>query len=176
MGTIIRLPVRLTEYPDTTTALEPAECVLLIAIRWWVEAFRRDEDPLPRLQHGLEIAGAREAAFSVDAVMAIVARTVRRPASIHCPRCRNLSDDEKHLLHAASLVQAGDSDLAEKTLRRALLSALGAEFALGPLQGLGELLAGAKILLCRRKPPAEACPPADTMQSWDPYAPPQQIH
>jgi hypothetical protein len=34
MGQIIRLPI--LEYPTSTADLDPAECVLLIAVRWWV--------------------------------------------------------------------------------------------------------------------------------------------
>jgi hypothetical protein len=171
VGEIIRLPVRLADYPDTAAALEPAECVLLIAIRWWVEAYRHDEDPMPRLQQGLETAGVQEAAFSIDAVMAVVARSVLQPVAIHCPRCPHLSADEKSLLHAASLAQSGAVSLAEKALRGALLSAQGAEFALGPLQGLGELFAGARMLLRRRKPPTEDQPTTEAALPWTPDAP-----
>jgi hypothetical protein len=85
--------------------------------------------------------------------MAIIARTTRHPVAIHCPRCPRLSRDEIHLLYVASLVQAGECALAERTLRVALLSASGAEFALGPLEGLG---------ICSLKPDccsAGGCPP-----------------
>jgi hypothetical protein len=64
--------------------------------------------------------------------MSVVARSARQPIAIHCPRCPHVSDDEKTLLHAASLAQAGDAQRVEKALRTALLSAQGAEFALGP--------------------------------------------
>src|SRR5260221_14094231 len=100
---------------------------------------------MPRRQRGLEPAGVEEAAFSIDAVMAVIARSVLQPVAIHCPRCPHLSTDEKSLLHAASLVQAGDVALAEKALRGALLSAQGAEFALRPLQGPGEFFPRARM-------------------------------
>jgi hypothetical protein len=175
VGEIIRLPARLADYPDAAAELEPAECVLLIAIRWWVEAYRHDEDPMPRLQQGLETAGVEAAAFSIDAVMAVVARSVVQPVAIHCPRCPRLSTDEKSLLHAASLAQSGAAAMAEKTLRGALLSAQGAEFALGPLQGLGELFARAKMLLRRRKPPAETHETTAAVLPWTPD-PPRTLH
>ena len=149
MGQIIRLPVSLTEYPDTSLALDTAECVLLIAIRWWVADLRERDDPLPRLCQAMDTAGAHDAAFSVDQLMAAVVRFARRPMAIHCPRCPALSADEKHLLKAARLVQAGDCKMAERALRTALLSAQGAEFALGPLQGLGELFAEARLFFRR---------------------------
>lgn len=77
MGQIIRLPVTAMGYPDSSSDLDPAECVLLIAIRWWVDAHRHGDNPMPRLHQGLEMAGTHAAAFSIDALMAIIARTVR---------------------------------------------------------------------------------------------------
>lgn len=49
-------------------------------------------------------------------------------------------------------MQTGESKMAERALRMALLSAQGAEFALGPLRGLGELFAEAKLLFRRLRP------------------------
>jgi hypothetical protein len=103
VGQISQLPVSPAGYPNNSAALDPAECILLIAIRWWVDSYRRDEDPMPRLCQGLEAAGTCDAAFSVDALMAIIARTVRQPIAIHCPRCPNVSDDERLLLPADQL-------------------------------------------------------------------------
>ncbi len=153
MGEIIRFPVSLADYPDTSTTLDPAECVLLSAIRGWVEAYRLDEDPMPRLSHGLKTAGAPDAAQSVDALMRIVASSVVRPISVHCPRCRGLSDDEKQLLHAATLAQIRGLDLAERALGDGLLTRPGAVLALGPLQGLGTLLAEAGLFFRQRNSP-----------------------
>jgi hypothetical protein len=153
MGQIIRLPAGLTTYPDTSTDLDPVECVVLIGVRWWVESYRRDEDPLPRLCQGLDSAGACDAAFAIDRLMTIVARAPLRPITIHCPRCPHLSDDERHLLHAASLAQTGHDHLTEKALRTALLSAEGAECALDPLRDLAGLLAEAGLFFRRRRPP-----------------------
>jgi hypothetical protein len=79
--------------------------------------------------------------------------------TIYCPHCPVLSEDEKYLLNAARLVQAGDSQMAERVLRTALLSAQGAEFALGPLRGLGELFAEAKVFFRQcRSPDADLTP------------------
>ncbi|MDR3531166.1 MAG: hypothetical protein P4L90_11515 [Rhodopila sp.] len=86
---------------------------MLVAIRWWVADFRQHDDPLPRLCQAMGTAGARDAAFSVDQLMSVFIRSARRPMAIHGPRCRGLSGDEKHLLNAASLVQAGESKMAD---------------------------------------------------------------
>ncbi len=173
MGQVIAFPVPPTSYPDRAADLDHAECVLLIAIRSWVDCYKLGEDPIPRLCQGLEIAGAPDAAFSIDGLMTVVARSVVRPVEIHCLRCPQLSDDEKNLLRAASLAQADDGELAEKVLRTCLLSAQGAEFAIGPLEGLAELFAQARLFLCRRRLPAEHPAADDTRESW---SPPQSLH
>lgn len=153
-----------TAYPSTVTALDSAERVFLLAVRWWVTDYRQGEDPVPRLCRSMRIAGVHDAAFSVDQLMSVIARSVRRPITIQCPRCPNISRDETHLLHTASLVQAGEIELAERALRTALLSASGAEFALGPLEGLGELFTRASLFFGRRQKPAEDASSSDTAQ------------
>src|SRR5262245_25043838 len=151
MGQIICLDTRSAIYPDVTDALDFPETVLLRAIRGWVVAWRVGEDPMPGLAAAMRTAGVRDAAFSVDRVMAVLARTAREPVAIHCPRCPRLSHHEKCLLQAASLAQAGASDLAQRALRTALLSAAGAEFCLGPLEGLARLFAQAHLYFRRRQ-------------------------
>src|ERR1700712_385237 len=125
MGQIISFPRPQILYPTLTASLHKAECVLLLAIRWWVSCCRTDEDPLPRLRVGLAFAGAADAALSIDGLMTIVERAVRRPVDVRAPRCPDLSHDETNLLQAAGLVQAGHSSLAERVLRTTLLSAPG---------------------------------------------------
>lgn len=169
MGRVIHIVTSSTAYPDSTTRLEPAESVLLLAIRWWVADHRQGEDPLPRLCEALRIAGPHDAAFAVDRLMSVVGRTARRPVAIHCPRCPQISGDEQHLLHGASLTQAGRGGLAERVLRTALLSAAGAGLALAPLEGVAELFAEARLLFRRRRAPA-------SVQPWTPDAAVVQLH
>jgi len=166
MGQLIRLPLPLPAYPDGAAELDPAECVLLFAIRRWLADHRCSIDPLPRLCQALDIAGAHDAAFSVDRMMTVIGGTLRRPVVIHCPECSHVSDDEKILLHAASLAQAGDAQRAEKALRTALLSAQGAEFALGSFESLGELFTAAHLRLRRRSPPPPADVAAQIIEPW----------
>ena len=153
MGQLIYLPVRPPAYPDRSSDLDTAECVLLIAIRWWVADRKAGVDPLPRLCQALGNAGATDSAFSVDRLMETVARHARRPIEIHCPRCPALSDDEKHLLHIASLAQLGDRGLAERTLRMTLVTERGAEFSVLFLEDLGEMFAEVGLFFHRRSPP-----------------------
>ena len=176
MGQVIPFTTTPSAYPARTSLLDAAECTLLIAIRWWAAAVRHGDDPMPRLCQDLEIASARDAAFSVDGLMTIVARTVRQPIAVHCPHCPHLSVDEAHLLHAASLAQSGERSLAERALRSALLSAPGAEFALGPLEGLGELFAETRLLFTRRRSPAEAVSPVGVAATWSPSIAGAAIH
>jgi hypothetical protein len=170
MGQVIEFPVSPTPYPDRADDLGFADSVLLFAVRKWVEAYRGGEDPVPRLRAGLATVGAQEAASAIDALMATVARAVRRPVDIHCPACPNVSRDEGHLLHAASLAQAGTGHLAETVLRTTLLSAEGAAFAAGSLQGLGELLTQAWLFLTRRESAIRGPEPDDGQQSRTPPA------
>jgi hypothetical protein len=166
MGQVVHLPARPPAYPDRSADLEPGECVLLIALRWWVTDHRCDVDPLPRLCQDLETAGAQDAAFSVDRLMAVVARSVCRPIAIHNPRCPLVSGDEKWLLHAASLAQAGNRRRAERALRTALLSAQGAASALGSLEDLGELFTAARLVFRRRSPPASGDVGPQIAEPW----------
>lgn len=172
MGQILRLPLPPAHYPRTTSALAPAESVFLLGLRWWVADFRQGTDPLPRLCQAMDTAGAHDAAFSVDRLMGVIARTARRQIDVHCPRCPHLSDDEKTLLYAASTVQAGDNALADRVLRTTLLSASGAEFALGPLEGLCELFAEVKLFFARRRSPAMP----ELPEAWSPGMPLGSLH
>jgi len=176
VGQIIQLPVAAVRYPDPPGDLEPAECALLIAIRWWVDAHRGGDNPMPRPQQGLAMGRARTAASSIDAVIAIIARTVQRLVAVRCPPCPHLSGDEKGPLHAASLPQAGDDRLAERALRVALLSAHGAEALPGLLEGLGERLAHAQLLLRRRPTPFGNPLILDTQETWPPSRLSATIH
>jgi hypothetical protein len=140
-------------YPTRSTALDRAETALLLAVRWWVAERRKGDDPLPRLCEALQGEGAHDAAFSVDRLMEVIARTAIRPVEIHCPGCAGLSLDECQLLHAASLVQGGNGEMAERGLRACFLSSAGAEGAIGALEGIGELFVAARLLLRARRLP-----------------------
>jgi hypothetical protein len=170
MGQVIRLNPLSAAFPAAADAtdLNDAEIALLGALRTWVAAYRADEDPLPSLCEAMDRVGAHDAAFSVDQMMAVIARSVRRPIATHCPRCPHLSDDERRLLHAASLVQVGDSRLAERALRTALLSAVGAEFIIGPMEGLAELFREAGLFFSRR---SNECLPAYDLAWLSPDVP-----
>jgi hypothetical protein len=150
VGQIIQLQLSVDPYPERRSGLEDPEAVLLIGLRWWAEDTRLQHDPLPRLRQGMAIAGLPDSALAIDAFMTIAGRTAYRALEVHGPGCDCLSPDEKHLLHAASLVQAGHNALAERALRTTLLTAQGADMALGPLMGIGQLFSSARLFFRRR--------------------------
>jgi hypothetical protein len=152
MGQVIPFPAHSTPCPGRVADLGFAENVLLVAIRCWVEAYRGATIPSHAFAKGSRPA---DAAFSIDALVTIVARGVRRLVEVHCPGCPNVSDDEKRRLYAASLAQAGASDFPDKVLRTTLLSAEGAAFAIGSLEGLGELFSHAWLFVTRRTSTAQ---------------------
>jgi hypothetical protein len=168
MGQLIAFPQLPTPYPDLAADLDKGESILLLAIRWWGESFREGEDPIPCLLQGLETVGTADAAFSIDGLMSIVARVARRPVDIRCPHCPRLSDNEKHLLRAVCLAQNGSRDMAEKALRTTLLSPQAAEFALGPLEGLAEIFAKARLFLSPRRLSGDDQAMDDSRESWSP--------
>ena len=171
MGQLIHLPIRPPAYPDRSADLDTAECVLLMSIRWWVADRKARIDPLPRLCQALSNAGASDAAFSLDRLMEAIARHPRRQIVVHCPRYASVSDDEKHLLHIASLTQLGERVLAERLLRMTLVTERGAEFAVLSLEDLGEMFAEVGLFLHRRR-----SPPAGPVEPWVPASFPETVH
>ncbi|CAH2601951.1 conserved protein of unknown function [Rhodovastum atsumiense] len=166
MSMVIPLPA--PAYPATTDGLNAAESAFLLALRWWVADYRHRVDPMPRLREVMHCAGPRDAAICVDQLMTLIAHTARAPVGIQCPQCRHLTHDEKLLLHAASLVQAGDGGLAGRLLRIDLLPAAAATFALGVLAELAELFSDAGLGFRRRRMPDDMPTPceASTSPAW----------
>jgi hypothetical protein len=155
MGQIIRLPVSLAAYPSTTPDLNPAECVFLTGLRCWAADLRLGNDPLDRLTRVLEIAQAPDAARPLDRFMIVALHSTARAVTLHCPCCSTVGGDEAHLLHAASLVQAGTREQAADALQASLLTTQGAVLALGPLEEGADAFAKARLFFRRRQ---LACP------------------
>jgi hypothetical protein len=149
-------PRSLRGIPAATTALEAAESLYLLALRWWVVDVRAWADPAPRLCQAMAQAGAEAAAASVDQFMRVLARTAQRPVELHLPCCSCVAGDEQMLLHAARLAQCGEPRRAAACLTGELLPALAADFALGPLAGLGTLFGRAGLYFPHRAAPDAA--------------------
>lgn len=172
MAVILPFPAA-APWPGETAALAPVERGVLRALRLWVAAFRRGADPRPELAAAAAAFGApADVALSVDALLAVAARSARRPLDVRCPNCPALSADEASLLHAAALAQRGEAEAAEDALRP-LLTDIGASFAFGPLEGLGALLAVVGLRLPLRRAPAAAGAEArNRIEAWAPPAGP----
>ncbi|MBK1658544.1 hypothetical protein CKO45_09905 [Paracraurococcus ruber] len=174
MGRILAFAPRLLHgYPSTAAALEPAETLLLLATRGWVEDARRAADPWPRLGAMAAAAGLPPAAASLDMLLRVIARTARRPLAIGCPGCPGLGPDEQRLLHAARLAQGRETGLARQVLREGWLSDQGARFAIGPLQGLGDLFLAAGFVLRPRLLPDRMAPEDGAAAPWPAAHPPR---
>lgn len=151
MGNVAAMDWYRSEQTRIVAELPKAETLMLLGMRWWVRCYGTGENPIPRLTEALARAGVRDAGYSIDGLMGIVARTGQRPVDIRCPRCPELSDDEAVLLHAALLAQIERADLAERHLRLHLLTQGGAEFSIGPLEGMGFLFLEAGLIFGRRR-------------------------
>ena len=173
MAVILPFPNAAASWPSEAASLPPAERLVLGGLRRWVAAFRRGADPRPELAMVMEEAGGpRRAAVSVDALLCVAARSARRLLDVRCPACPAVSLDEARLLHAARLAQRGEPEEAEAALRP-LLTDAGASFAVGPLEGLGELLAGAGLRLRSRRLPDEHVDGAHS--GFEAWAPPPRV-
>jgi hypothetical protein len=168
MGHFSQIPPLSFAYPGTIRSLGNAERTFVHAVRGWVAGHRQGGDPLPHLCKLMRSAGVSDAAFYVDRLIAVIARTARRTVAIRCQHCPYLSDDESCLLRAASLAQAGKSALAKAVLRNTLLSLRGAEFAVGPLEDLGQLFAEARLIFCPLPVPGVDSPSTDAVEAWLP--------
>ncbi|MFC7544313.1 hypothetical protein ACFQU2_39590 [Siccirubricoccus deserti] len=127
---------------------------------------------MPRLRQTMAMAGPTDAAASLDQFMCVIARTAQRQIEVHAPRCSCLSADELRLMHAARLAQGGETALAASRLGVDLLPAAAADFALGPLSGLGVLFRRAGLHFPHRAAPE--APPDRPADDWTP--PPSSLH
>ena len=109
--------VATTDYPDTTDALDTVESIFLLAVRRWVATRQRNGNALFHTRAGLVRAGVAAAAFPLDRFMTLAAHSTCRRVVTYCPCTPHLGRDEKLLLHSASLIQNGDSELASHVLQ-----------------------------------------------------------
>jgi hypothetical protein len=166
MSQIIKLPAPASEYPETIGALDPAESAFLLAVRCWVAARQRDDDPLLRLRVVLNSVGAADAAAAFGRFMTLAAHSTSRRVVTYCSCTQQLGEDEKHLLHVASLVQNGESEVASRVLQATILTTAGAVLALGPLEEIGERFAKSRLLFQRRTMAVAEPASPPNVESW----------
>ncbi|MCK8785171.1 hypothetical protein M0638_12330 [Roseomonas sp. NAR14] len=160
MGFVFPLAPPPPDYPSATACLDPAERLLLHAIRLWVAARQREAEPVSLVREAFEAAGLRQgAAAALDGWLQIVRRTALRPLNVGCPRCTMVTEDETWMLAAAAASQRGAAPAALRALRRCM-SRPGADFAIGPVDGLAELFAEAGLPFRWRRLPDGLAPDA----------------
>lgn len=139
---------------DSVTDLQPAERELVTALRLWVAAFTRQEDPLHAARQHFEqqfnsdgtqapIWGDRrpggDAGLSLHAVLRNTTLAASRPVDVRCPTCPGLSPDEARLLAAIAWLQCDLSGPAEAALGDWLPPAA-LRLSLTPARGLAQAL------------------------------------
>lgn len=123
-----------------------AETLVLWAIRAWVAGHRHDIPVMPNLRTGFRDEGAPAAAEAVDDLMGFIGRGAGRTIRVNCPRCRQVTADERLLLDMIALHQQGET-LWAPFLVRAILTPAAARLC-GPLfAALAEALRDGDIRL-----------------------------
>ena len=153
MDRINKLAAVTMDYPETKDVLDTAERVFLLAMRRWVATRQRNGNALFHTRAVLASAGAADAAFPLDRFMALAALSTCRRVVTYCPCTPHLGQDEKLMLHSASLVQNGDSEESCRVLQTSILTLEGAVLALGPLEEMGEQFARSGLWFRRRTMP-----------------------
>ena len=93
-------------------ALSTPEHVLLCAIRTWVDAARRNVDPLPGLEEGFTHAGLGAALERFDGVMTVTATAATHSLDIRCLKCGGVGTGEIDLIAVVALLQWRHGDRA----------------------------------------------------------------
>ena len=101
--------------------LTRAETLVLWAIRAWVAGHRHGIPVLANLRTAFRNEGAPAAAEAVDDLMGFIANGAGRTIAVNCPRCRQVTEDERLLLDVVALHQQGET-LWVPFLARAILT------------------------------------------------------
>ena len=137
--------------------LSRSETLLLWAVRVWVVGHRHDVPVLPNLRTAFRDEGVPAAAEAVDDLMGFIGHGAGRTIRVNCPRCRQVTEDERLLLDVVSLHQQGDA-LWAPFLARAILTPMAAQVSGPPFAVLADALRDGGILL---PPVAGQVPPPD---------------
>src|SRR5687768_3262161 len=101
--------------------LTRAETLVLWALRAWVAGHRHGIPVLANLRTAFRNEGAPAAAEAVDDLMGFIANGAGRTIQVNCPRCRQVTEDERLLLDVVALHQQGET-LWVPFLARAILT------------------------------------------------------
>lgn len=126
--------------------LTRAETLVLWAIRAWVAGHRHDLAVLPNLRTAFRNEGAPAAAEAVDDLMAHIGHGAGRTIQVNCPRCRQVTDDERLLMDVIALHQEGETQWAP-FLVRAILTPEATRASAPLFEALARALSHGGILL-----------------------------
>ncbi|WP_395676941.1 hypothetical protein [Inquilinus sp.] len=101
--------------------LTRAETLVLWAIRAWVAGHRHGIPVQANLRTAFRNEGAPAAAEAVDDLMGFIANGAGRTIQVNCPRCRQVTEDERLMLDIVALHQQGET-LWVPFLARAILT------------------------------------------------------
>jgi len=137
--------------------LTRAETLLLWAIRAWVAGHRHGIPVIANLRTAFRNEGVPAAAEAVDELMRFIGAGAGRSIEVNCPRCRQVTRDERLLLDIVALHQQGEA-LWAPFLARAILSPAAARLCGPPFAALAGALRDGGMLL---PPVAGQVPPPD---------------
>jgi len=153
-------PLTDTLLPHAAAAndLRPAERAVVIAVRVWVAAFRKQENALEAARAEFErqfsACGSLwgdprpggDAGLSLHAVLRNTTLAATRPVDVRCAACPGLSPDEARLLEAAAWLQRNITEPAQVALGDWLPPAA-VRLTLSSARGLGQALLAAELPL-----------------------------
>ena len=92
---------------DTTEfqTLPFSEKLILWAVRFWVDALKREVNAQSVLRNALRLAGARDAHPPLDDLLTILATSANNGIDVRCPKCPSVSPDERRLIGAIAAWQ-----------------------------------------------------------------------
>lgn len=78
----------------------------LWCLRTWVHCLTQGDSAIPRLRHGLELAGAEDALDELECFLVLLSREATGSITVGCCKCHRTTADEARLL---SVFRAGQS-------------------------------------------------------------------
>jgi|SRR5215475_4464390 len=147
----------MVDEAGTFEALDIPQRLVVWGCRTWVAGCRQQRCTMDDVRAVFSRFAVIDAAASLDALLGAAAQYAIRPIQVRCPVCAQISDDEVILLHAAAAAQHRDLPAARGHLEHWLPAAL-ADWALGPLCGLGALFEHAGLILPVRSESKQGLP------------------
>jgi len=147
------MPFIEPSYPVNTevAALRTAELFGMAAFRLWAAPYLEPELEHPDWRQGFAAAGIGCGGLGgFDTLMLLLTSAAVRPLEARCLTCKSLSGDEGLFLQLLSHLQQSRADLAAAVLGQWLPPAA-VRVALEPAEALAEAMAGAGLMLPRRR-------------------------